>query len=161
MKGKTNKVVQHNNWELVIVLLITFGIPMILFKYNFIDVKLLAGNKEFFYNMISLAAVLGGFLFTGLSVLISLVGHERISLLWENNYLDNLYYVVCLGMISSVITIICSIFILIIIASEIVKILITKLLVVSVVYDIVLFVWAILRLFNLVKKIKETSQSKK
>lgn len=161
MKGETNKVVQHNNRKLAIVLLITLIISTIMINSNLVNIKLLIGNKDFLYNMISLAAVLGGFLFTGLSVLISLVGHERIGRLWENNYLDNLYYVVCLGMISSVITIICSISILIIIISETVKILITKLLVVSVFYDIMLFVWAILRLFNLVKKIKETSQSKK
>ena len=66
--------------------------------------KIITQNDDFLYNAISFSAVIGGFLFTGVGILISAIDKERIKRLWDNHYLDNMYRFAILGIIFNVIT---------------------------------------------------------
>ena len=61
-------------------------------QYFEISDFLKSNNENFHYNAISMSATIGGFLFTGLSILISTIDKERIKRLWNYNYLDNMYF---------------------------------------------------------------------
>ncbi|MGN0605467.1 MAG: hypothetical protein ACI4JM_02985 [Oscillospiraceae bacterium] len=95
------------------ICLIFFIVALVLIflaVYNYIDNSLLDDNS-IHYNIISYASIIGGFLFTGLGILISTIDKERIKRLWENNYLDNLYIFSILGIILNAIAIIIAILI--------------------------------------------------
>lgn len=101
-------MVRRKNWVVLFTtLLLTLLGSYFLLKIGIIDVeKIEAQGNDFHYNAISTSAVIGGFLFTGISILISAISNERIKRLWDNNYLDNLYRAAFVGMISNVLTII-------------------------------------------------------
>lgn len=63
-------------------------------------------KDPFHYNLISFNAVIAGFLFSGISILISLISNPSIKRLWDNGYLDNLYHSGVVGIIFNVISII-------------------------------------------------------
>ena len=96
------------NWIwLGIVLLLSIGVSIVLFKSPLFDIsKFEELAPDFHYNAISLSAIIGGFLFTGISILISVIDKDRIKRLWDCNYLDNLYRSAFVGMIANVATII-------------------------------------------------------
>lgn len=72
---------------------------VIIIHFNFIDVdQILYLKNDFHYNIITLSATIGGFLFTGISILISILDKDRIRRLWDNNYLDNLYRFAFIGL---------------------------------------------------------------
>ena len=81
------------NWIwLGIVLLLSISVSIALFKSPLFDIsKFEELAPDFHYNAISLSAIIGGFLFTGISILISVIDKDRIKRLWDCNYLDNLY----------------------------------------------------------------------
>lgn len=96
------------NWIWIgLVLVLSIGVSIILFKSAFFDIsKFEELAPDFHYNAISMSAIIGGFLFTGISILISVIDKERIERLWNNSYLDNLYRSAFVGMIANIITII-------------------------------------------------------
>jgi hypothetical protein len=96
------------NWIfLIIVLVISISVPIVLIWRGVIDIeKVKELGNDFQYNLISLSSVICGFLFTGLSILTSVVDKERIKRLWDHNYLDNLHRAAVIGMIVMVITIV-------------------------------------------------------
>lgn len=61
-------------------------------------------DNDFLYNAISFSAVIGGFLFTAVGILMSAMDKERIKRLWDNYYLDNMYRFAFAGIISNVVT---------------------------------------------------------
>lgn len=88
---------------LIIVATLFFSWVAISLLYNRIY-EIITLNDDFLYNAISFSSVIGGFLFTGVSILISAIDKERIRRLWDNNYLDNMYRFAIVGIISNVIT---------------------------------------------------------
>ena len=98
------------NWlKLIALILVSVVFILVLFKKNIIDVtKILELGEDFQYNAISTSSIIGGFLFTGIGILISTIDKERIRRLWEHNYLDNLYRAAFVGMGSNLVTIICA-----------------------------------------------------
>lgn len=96
-------MIKRRNWiKLIIVLLLSIAGAIMLFLFSVIDiVKIRDLGSDFQYNAISTSAIIGGFLFTGISILISAIDKDRIKRLWENNYLDNLYRAAFVGMISN------------------------------------------------------------
>lgn len=96
------------NWIFFsVVLILSIGIPFVLIQLGIIDVeKVKELGNDFQYNLISLSSVICGFLFTGLSILTSVIDKERIRRLWDNNYLDNLHRSAVVGMVDMVITIV-------------------------------------------------------
>ena len=101
-------MIRRKNWiKLFVVLFLSvFGSALLVFQSSFDVERIREMGRDFQYNVISTSAIIGGFLFTGISILISTIDKDRIKRLWNNNYLDNLYRSAFVGMISNVITII-------------------------------------------------------
>lgn len=99
---------KKKNWvKFISLFLITIILTACLLCKNIINLeKIIEASDEFQYNVISMSAIIGGFLFTGISILISTLDKERIKRLWDNNYLDNLYRAAFVGMIANVVSII-------------------------------------------------------
>lgn len=111
-------------------------------------------TPDFHYNAISMSATLGGFLFTGISVLISAIDKERIKRLWENNYLDNLYRSAFVGMFANIATIIVAFMLIFLnIQGKFVNILI-DIEISSLIVGLVFFTWCIKHLICLIAKLK-------
>lgn len=117
--------------------------------------KVVELGNDFHYNSISASAIIGGFLFTGISILISALSSERIKRLWDNNYLDNLYQAAFIGMTANVITIIDALIILCIhLPDKAIRALVyieVFLLFISIVF----FIWCIIQLISVIKRLKD------
>ena len=102
------EITERNNWiKLIVILFLAIGVSFALFNSPLFDIqKINAHGPDFHYNTISMSATIGGFLFTGISILISTIDKDRIKRLWENNYLNNLYRAAIAGMISNVASIV-------------------------------------------------------
>lgn len=75
-------------------------------KYEDYFVELYSCNSDFHYNLITFNSVIAGFLFSGISILVSLISNPSIKRLWDNGYLDGLYSSGGIGIFMSVISII-------------------------------------------------------
>lgn len=145
------------NWiKLVAVTIITTLVVVFFIKKDLITPNMLIlDNNDYLYNTISLAAVIGGFLFTGIGILISAIDKDVIKLFWINNYLDNLYRASFLGLICNVITIIIALIILMSsMGDEIVRIMMNVQTIV-IALGLVYFVWCIKELLFIVTKLKQ------
>lgn len=147
------------NWvKLITVLLISIGISFVLFFFSIVDIQtILSNGQDFHYNTISMSAVIGGFLFTGISILISAIDKERIKRIWENNYFDNLYRSAFVGMIANILTIL-SAFVLLCVDFSEKKLLQAHFIYVEIatlIIGIVFFLWCIRFLLRIIKKLKE------
>lgn len=92
---------------LLLFIIITSGI--IIIRSNLYEdywVKLYSCNNDFHYNLITFNSVIAGFLFSGISILVSLISNPSIKRLWDNGYLDGLYRSGGIGIFMSVISII-------------------------------------------------------
>ena len=149
----TNK----KNWRnLIIILLLSIGVPLLLIYLKLINTdSIVALGADFHYNMISMSAIIGGFLFTGISILISAIDKERIQRLWQNNYLDNLYRAAFVGMISNVLTIIAAVIYLCANHNENIGIFLIDAEFVTLVVGLVFFVWSIKHLIFIISRMKD------
>lgn len=145
-----------NAIKFIIVFAVTVTISIILLKTNIINIATIIDlDNEFQYNLISVSATIGGFSFTGISVLIAVIDKERVKRLWDNNYLDNLYRTSFIGIISNVFTIIFSFIILFCNPDGKVLDTFVYIEIISLILGVVFFIWCVLRLMSLVKKLKE------
>lgn len=104
------KFIRKNRILIIIIfIVIIVGIVMCIasnkYKQYFID---LYNNNDFHYNLITFNSVIAGFLFSGISILISLIANPSIKRLWDNGYLDGLYHSGEIGILMSVISIVMS-----------------------------------------------------
>lgn len=68
-------------------LAISAGASVLVLECPYFNISLfLKCNVDFHYNAISMSATIGGFLFTGISILISTLEKSRIKRLWDYNY---------------------------------------------------------------------------
>ena len=149
-------MIKRRNWiKLIIVLLLSIAGAFLLFHFSVIDVvKIRDLGSDFQYNAISTSAIIGGFLFTGISILISAIDKERIKRLWENNYLDNLYRAAFVGMISNVITIVAAIADLCLNVPEKIENTLYCVEIIGLIVGIVFFLWCIKKLISIISKLK-------
>jgi len=149
-------MIKRRNWiKLIIVLLLSIAGAIMLFLFSVIDiVKIRDLGSDFQYNAISTSAIIGGFLFTGISILISAIDKDRIKRLWENNYLDNLYRAAFVGMISNVITIIAAITDICINVPEKIENILFCVETTGLIVGIVFFSWCIKKLISIISKLK-------
>ena len=152
VKGMTKR----KNWIwLGIVLLMSIGISIALFRSSFFDIsKFEELAPDFHYNAISMSAIIGGFLFTGISILISVIDKERIERLWNNNYLDNLYRSAFVGMTANVITIIVAFSLVILDISQKAKNVFVQIEITTLIIGVVFFAWCIKHLLFIISKLK-------
>ena len=147
---------RFKNWlKLFSVLILTAVFLWVLLHYSIVDVKKIQNNgSDFQYNIISTASIIAGFLFTGISILISALGAERIKRLWEHNYLDNLYRAAFIGMLSDVITIVVALILLCINLLPKQELLLYKVELSSLIVSIIFFAWSFYYLINVVIRLK-------
>ena len=144
----TNK----KNWRIfIIILLLSIAVPILLLRFSLINVDgIVSLGSDFHYNMISMSAIIGGFLFTGISILISAIDKERIQRLWQNNYLDNLYRAAFVGMIANVLTIITAVAFLCAVHTEKAGVLLIKVEFITLFIGLVFFIWSIKHLLFII-----------
>ena len=148
---------KKKNWiKLIATLIISIVGAVLLTCFSVIDVgKIQELGDGFQYNAISTSAIIGGFLFTGISILISTIDKERIKRLWENNYLDNLYRSAFVGMISNVITIVIAIAYLCLNLSDDAEKILIMIEISGLIVGMVFFAWCIKKLISIVSKLKK------
>ena len=144
------------NWTwLGIVLLLSIGISIALLQSSFFDIsKFEELAPDFHYNAISMSAIIGGFLFTGISILISVIDKERIERLWNNSYLDNLYRSAFVGMVANVITIIVAFSLVFLDISQKAEDVFVQIEITTLIIGIVFFAWCIKHLLFMISKLK-------
>lgn len=144
------------NWIwLGLVLVLSIGVSIILFKSPFFDIsKFEKLAPDFHYNAIYMSAIIGGFLFTGISILISVIDKERIERLWNNNYLDNLYRSAFVGMIANVITIIVAFSLAFLDVFQKTEDIFIQIEITTLIIGIVFFAWCIKHLIFIISKLK-------
>lgn len=149
------------NWiSLVIVFLSSFITALFLVSSSLLNlnhVKELGNDLQ--YNLISISATIGGFLFTGVSILISALDNERIERLWNHAYLDNVYRAAFVGIGSSILTIIAALAMLLLVLEENIHELIIKVEIITVLIGLVFFTWCVLDLVFIVSTMKEHSKT--
>lgn len=146
--------------SLITVVAIVGMVLLIRFKIVDIDKIILTGN-DYQYNIISLSSVIGGFLFTGIGILISAIDKDRIKRLWEYNYLDNLYRSSFCGIVCNVITIVLAFAYLSFSTSDIVMRFLVGFQTVLVMLGLVYFVWCVGRLMFILKRLKTCDDEQK
>lgn len=149
-------MIKRMNWiKLFVVLSISFILPFLLIRNAIIDVqKIKELGNDFHYNIISTSSIIGGFLFTGISILISAIDKDRIKRLWENNYLDNLYRAAFVGVFSNVFSIIAASIYLICKLRKSMREIIIYIEVIGLFIGIFFFLWCIKKLISIVSKLK-------
>lgn len=147
---------KNKSWRRIFVVLgFSIVVPVLLLAFGLIDFDgVILQGSGFHYNSISMSAIIGGFLFTGISILVTAIDKVRIKRLWENNYLDNLYRAAFIGMAFNIITILSSF-------SNIIfklSICFTKALIsieiVSIISGIIFFAWCIKQLIFIIIRTK-------
>lgn len=148
--------ISKRNWIcLLVILVITIITTIILFLYSIIEAeKIQELGSDFQYNIISTSSIIGGFLFTAVSILLSTLSNERIKRLWKYNYLDNLYRFAFTGITANIISSISAIILLCFTIGEDINKCIIVIEVTSLIVGIVFFVCCMFKLFRLVKKLK-------
>lgn len=107
------KIALRKNKSLVIMYIIFISLIYILLKKNiFIINNELICDNNFQYNIISFNSVIAGFLFTGLSIIMTLSEKPGIDRLYKGGYLDVFYNTVLLGILHHVISILSGILLL-------------------------------------------------
>ncbi len=146
---------RRNRRTFIVILLLSVGAPLVLLRLALIDVDgIINLGADFHYNMISMSAIIGGFLFTGISILISAIDKERIQRLWQNNYLDNLYRAAFVGMISNVLTIIAAVVFLCVVHNDMLGIIMIKAELITLFVGLVFFIWSIKHLLFIITRMK-------
>ena len=156
LKRGVKKITERKNWiKLIVMLILPFGISVTFFNSSLFDLQRIeALGTDFHYNTISMSVTIGGFLFTGISILISTIDKDRIKRLWDNNYLNNLYRAAIVGVISNVVSIVSAFFLMILELEDAIKVKLIYVEITSILIGIVFFCWCVKQLVSVVGKLK-------
>ncbi len=91
-----------------IVYLVIFVIFCII-RFVSIDESSILLNTSYYFDLISVSSILGGFMFTALSILISISYSDVVKMLEESGHMDSIYFNITFGLIMAFLTIILSI----------------------------------------------------
>ena len=143
-------VKKRNIIKLIIILFLSILLSILLLKLNLFDIKTFQelGN-DFQYNAITVSATIAGFLFTGISLLISTIGYDHIKRLWDNNYLDNLYRAGFIGIAANIITIILAVIVLYANIEEKIEYYMINIQYLSMVLSFVFFIWCLKKIIRI------------
>ncbi|MEE1321845.1 MAG: hypothetical protein UHM85_10005 [Acutalibacteraceae bacterium] len=150
-------MIRKKNWlKLIVITVLTVALVLFLIYKKYIDINnIIVMGDDYQYNAISLSSIIGGFLFTGIGILISAIDKERIKRLWEHNYLDNLYRSSFGGILCNVFTIILTFAYLCLTLSEKIKIIIICCQTILIVLGLVYFIWCVKQLLFILKRMKD------
>ena len=149
------------NWiKLILVFILSITAAIILTTSSFFDIEqITALGEDLQYNFISTSATIGGFLFTGISILISAIGNKRIERLWENSYLNNLYRAAFIGIVSNICSILSALALVVLILSEKATQMAVRAEIISVFVSLVFFGWCVLDLLFILSRMKQSSSN--
>lgn len=160
MKLKFQKEKYRGLFTLCIVLLLSFFFIYKLTCSTFIDLKkVLDLGTDFQFNLLSISATIGGFLFTGISIFITTIENGRIKKLWKHNYLDNIYRVAFVGIFLNLLTIFAALAMIILVMDEPMQLRIIRTEIILIVVSLFFFVWNVYDLIFVLKQTKEKSSS--
>ena len=158
-----NKTKTKNLVFSVFISVLTVIVSIVLMRTNIIDVnKLMSSVNNFEYdfqfNLIQTSAIIAGFLFSGVSILISAIDKKRIQRLWDYNYLDNLYVFAFEGMIANLISILCAICILIVSLHDKARVVCIYIEMISLILGFVSFIICIKYLISIILRLKNSNK---
>lgn len=156
VEAEVREITERKNWiRLIATLLLPIGGSIALFHSSLFNLqKIETFGADFHYNTISMSATIGGFLFTGISILISTIDKERVKRLWDNNYLNNLYRSAIVGMISNVVSIVSAFSLMILELEDATKGKLIYVEISSLIVGVVFFGWCIKQLAFVMGKLK-------
>lgn len=156
IKTKSKVELRYSKAVLLVNLFVSIFLFILVFVF-FAKVSYdVVSSQDFQYNMISMSATLAGFLFTGLSVLISVIDKKNIKPYWEGNYFTILTKTASIGIILYIVLLVLSMLILVFELYSLASCFFVKLQLITLCLATVNFVWCIRELFFLVKELKES-----
>lgn len=152
---------ERNNWiKLFSVLFVSTTISYFLTASSLVDLAAIKNlGDDLHYNLISTAATIGGFLFTGVTILISAISNERVERLWENAYLNNLYRAAFVGILANVATILSALASLFLLLSEEWSLYVIQVEIITILIGIVFFVWSGCDLVFILSKMRKQTRT--
>ena len=145
--------------KLVGAAVVSAGVSAIVLKCPYFNVLDFGScNKEFHYNVISMSATIGGFLFTGISILISTLEKARIKRLWDYNYLDNLYRAAFIGITANIASLVIALGIIILKFKEKMQCLLVDVEISAVITSIVFFIWSMKQMIFVISRLKDNDE---
>ena len=150
------------NWLKFIGILIVALLASIFLSFtSLVDIeKILELGNDLQYNLIATSATIGGFLFTGISILISAISNKRIERLWDNKYLDNVYRAAFVGILANILTILSAVAMVFLTLGDKVKTVVIRVELVCVLCSLVFFAWCVLDLVFILTRMKSSANNK-
>jgi hypothetical protein len=137
-------------------LAISAGASVLVLECPYFNISLfLKCNVDFHYNAISMSATIGGFLFTGISILISTLEKSRIKRLWDYNYLDNLYRAAFIGISANVVTLVVALLVILLDIKEKIQRIFVSVEIASIITSLVFFIWSIRLMLFVISRLKD------
>lgn len=144
------------NWlKFAGVLIVSLLTSIFITSTSRVDIEeILELGNDLQYNLIATSATIGGFLFTGISILISAISNGRIERLWNNNYLDNVYRAAFVGILANILTILTAVSMVFLTMEDKMKAICIRVEMVCVLCSIVFFTWCVLNLVFILTRMK-------
>lgn len=118
--------------------------------------QILELGNDLQYNLIATSATIGGFLFTGISILISAISNKRIERLWDNKYLDNVYRAAFIGILANILTILSALAMVFLTLESNIQTICMRVEIVCVLCSLIFFAWCVLDLVFILTRMKST-----
>lgn len=159
--SKKMSPIDCKNWiVLSVVLVLSITLTTFLTYSSLVDLKKIKDlGNDIQFNLISTSATIGGFLFTGISILISAVGNKHIDRLWNHNYLNNVYRAATVGIAANVATILAALAMLFLVLKEKVQLIIIRIEIITVLVSVIFFIWSVLDLVFVLSSMKNKNTS--
>ena len=144
------------NWlKFVGVLLISLLASILLSFSSLVNIEqILKLGNDLQYNLIATSATIGGFLFTGISILISAITNKRIERLWDNKYLDNVYRAAFVGILANILTILSALAMVFLTLESNIQTICMRIEIVCVLCSLVFFAWCVFDLVFILTRMK-------
>ena len=132
-------------------LAISAGASVLVLECPYFNISLfLKCNVDFHYNAISMSATIGGFLFTGISILISTLEKSRIKRLW-----DYLYRAAFIGISANVVTLVVALLVILLDIKEKIQRIFVSVEIASIITSLVFFIWSIRLMLFVISRLKD------
>ena len=159
--SKKMSSIERNNWiTLGVVLILSILATTLLTFSSLVDLSTIRNlGIDIQFNLISTSATIGGFLFTGISILISAIGNKRIERLWDHNYLNNVYRAATVGITANVATILAALAMLFLVLEEKTQLIILRIEIITVLTSVLFFIWSVLDLVFVLSRMKNKTDN--
>lgn len=160
MSNKMSPIDRKNWIVLTLVFVLSILATTFLTFSSLVDLaKIKELGNDIHFNLISTSATIGGFLFTGISILISAIGNKRIERLWDHNYLNNVYRSATVGIATNIATILAALAMLFLVLEEKVQLIIIRIEIITVLTSVIFFIWCVLDLVFVLSSMKNKNST--